>query len=543
MNRLIHRISTKKLSIKIILLFCFSIYVVKPDILSAQNKPAKIILEAADSLKYDETRLGKGVQALYGNVKFRHTNTILFCDSAYMYRDSNMVIAFSNVHMIQNDSIHLYGRKMDYLGNQDLARVRGNVKMVKGNTTLTTQFLDFDRIKNIGTYFNSGTIINGDNKLVSELGYFYPNLNEAFFKDSVKVYNPDYTMFSDTLKYHTTTEIATLLGPTFIVGKNNLIYSEKGYYNTKKNQSKLSKNSYIQSKEQLLKGDTIFYNRTTGIGEVFMNMDLTDTINHIIIKGDYGFYNELKKTALATKKAQLLQIYQGDTLFLHADTLRADPIPDTDFRLIKAYNSVKFFRQDFQGRCDSMVYNSQDSTNTFFNDPILWAQGSQMTAQTITMYSKNNNLDHIELVNSSFIISKEDSSMFNQIKGKNMTGYIKDKELYKIDVDGNGQTIYYPKDNNDIIGINRAESSDLSLFFKNRKIDKIIMRVKPTGNMNPPHILPAKDIKLAGFIWLEQYQPKSKDDIFIKDQLPKMEERPAYDDFTGEDPGILKPTK
>lgn len=504
---------------------------------------SKVQLEQADVLNANEKVYGKGVQVVYGNVKFRHANTLLFCDSAYMYRDSNMVIAYSRVHMIHNDSVHLFGDKLDYLGNQNLARVRNNVRMVKGDVELTTEFLDYDRTKNVGYYFNGGKVVNNDNTLLSDWGYYHPDLDEVFFKDSVKVYNPKYTMFSDTMKYHTVTETVKILGPTFIVSDSNLIYSEDGYYDTKNDFSQLRKNSYVQGKEQTLYGDTINYNKKTGVGEVFGNMVLNDTVNHVIIKGNYGLYNELTKSALATKKAVMQQIYKGDTLHLHADTLRMDTIPELGTKLIRAYYKVKFFRTDIQGRCDSMVYNMVDSTNTMFHDPIIWAQGSQMSAQTIKLYSKNQVMDRAELTNAAFVAQQEDSTLFNQIKGKNMVGYFANNELFKIDVDGNGQTIYYPKDKDAIIGVNRAESSNLTLMFKQRKIERIIMRVTPGGNMNPPYILPEKDVKLQGFIWLEQFRPKNKNDIFRTDELPKMEERPIFDDYEDVEVGNLKNKK
>jgi lipopolysaccharide export system protein LptA len=506
--------------------------------LLGQSQKTKIELEQADVLKSNDKIYGKGVQAVFGNVRFRHSNTLLFCDSAYMFRDSNKVTAYSNVHMIHNDSLHLYGKTLHYFGNENMAKVRENVRMVKDSVTLFTEFLDYDRVKNVGYYFNGGKVVSNENTLTSEWGYFYPNQNEVFFKDSVNVHNPKYTMFSDTMKYHTVSEIVSILGPTFIVSDSNLVYSEDGYYNTKTDYAQLLKNSYIQGKTETLWGDTINYDRPKGMGEVFGNMVLVDTVNQVIIKGNYGRYNEITKSALSTKKALLQQIYRGDTLHLHADTLRMDSIPELGTKLIRAYYKVRFFRSDIQGRCDSMVYNLIDSTNTMYYDPVVWAQESQMTAQTIKFFSRNEEINRVELNNAAFVAQQEDSLLFNQIKGKNMVGYFRLNELYKIDVDGNGQTIYYPKDQANVIGVNRAESSNMTLFFVQRQIERIIMRVTPGGNMNPPYILPDKDVKLSGFIWLEDFRPKNKDDIFKTMELPKMEDRPIYDDF--QDAGMGK---
>lgn len=510
-------------------LICFSLH--GQEQASKSTKKAKVNIRKADYLDQRDY-LGDDVKLLIGNVKLQHENTIMFCDSAYLYGDSSYVEAFDNIHIIQNDSIHLYGDLLLYEGNNNLAKVRENVKIVKKDITLTTDYLDYDRIKNVGYYYNGGEVVSGENTLISDWGYYYPDFNEVHFKDSVVVTNPKYSIFSDTLKYNTVTEVANILGPTFIMSDDNLIYSEDGYYDTMNDKAKLQRNSYVQGKEQVLKGDTIYYDRKIGLGEVFYNMELHDTTNHIIIAGDYGYYNEQSKYGLATQKAQLMQIHQKDTLYLHADTLQLIPLVEEESRMVKAFYNVKFFRKDMQGRCDSMIYDFRDSTNTFYNNPVIWAMGNQLTAQTIKLYTKNQALYKAEMINSAFVVAPEDSLFFNQVKGRNMTGYIRNNELYKIDVDGNGQTVYYPKDNEFVIGVNRAESSNLTINLKNRQITGIKMRVDPNGNMNPPFLLPTQDVRLKGFIWLEEIRPKNRWDIFKHTEMPSMDQTTsAYDDY------------
>ncbi|WP_430810353.1 MULTISPECIES: OstA-like protein [unclassified Carboxylicivirga] len=504
--------------------------------LEAQSKN-RIKIDNANSGE-QRKNLGPNVRLLLGNVKLRHENTIMHCDSAYFhdYKDSTFIEAFNHIHIIQNDSIHLYGDYLTYSGTEGIARVRRNVKIQKQDVTVLTEYLDYDRVKNFGYYFNGGEVLSGQNTLISDLGLYYPDLSEVHFKDSVVVTNPKYTIFSDTLKYHTITEVASILGPTFIQSDDNLIYSEDGFYDTQNDKAKLFRGatqSYVQGKENTLKGDTIYYDRQGGIGEAFSNFELHDTTNNMMIRGNYGYYNESTQYALATEKAQLLQIYQRDTLYLHADTLQAIPLPDEESQLIKAYYNVKFFRKDMQGRCDSMVYDMRDSTNTFYNSPVIWAQENQMTAQTIKLFSRNNALYKAELINSAFIIAPEkDSLLFNQIKGRNMIGHIRNNELYRIDVDGNGQTIYYPKDREAVIGVNRAESSTLSIFLEKRQITGIKMRTEPGGNLNPPYLLPDEDVKLQGFLWLEAIRPKNKTDIFKHVPMPALDELSKdYDDY------------
>ncbi len=496
----------------------------------------KIKILFADSLNFDKQLYGNDAQVLKGHVKFSHENIIMFCDEARFYNDSNIVVAKSNIHIIQNDTLHLYGDNLVYDGAVGIAKVRNNVKMVNKDVVLTTNYLDYDRVKGVGYYFNGGTTVNKSDTLKSSWGYYYPSTNEVQFKDSVVVTSAKYKMVSDTLKYHTISEVITIVGPTNIYSDKNRIYSELGYYDTKNDYAHLLKNSSIFSAEQTLSGDTIYYNRNSGLGEVYSNMAITDSTKSIVLKGNYGYYNEKSKDGLATKQAELLQIQDGDTLFLHADTLKLNTIGIENFRTIKAYHQVKFFRKDIQGRCDSMVYTSQDSCNTLYNDPVIWAMQNQLTAEVIRLFAHNGRFDRVEMNNLAFVISQEDTARYNQVVGQNMIGYINsNNKLYKIDVDGNGQTIYFPKDGADLIGVNKAECSSMTIYLDDQTIDKIIMRTTPKGTLQPPIILNSNDYKLKGFYWLDAYRPKSRSDIFIQLDLPKRVKGEKVDDFQLDD--------
>ena len=147
--------------------------------------------------------------------------------------------------------------------------------------------------------------------------------------------------------------------------------------------------------------------------------------------------------------------------------------------------------------------------------------GNQLTAEKIRLYAKNGKFDRIQMENLAFAISREDSVKYNQISGQLMTGYIRNNKLYKIDVDGNGQSIYYPKDKEALIGINKAVCSAMTIYLGNQTIERIIMRTNPTGTLNPPIVLKPADYQLTGFYWLDEFRPKSKEDIYIKNKLPE----------------------
>ncbi|MBP5364792.1 MAG: hypothetical protein J6Y82_02555 [Bacteroidales bacterium] len=497
------------------------LFVLSAAMAAGQEQRVFVKIEHANFLRHDD-KVGKNSQSLNGDVMLSHHNTIMYCDSAYMFNDSNMVIAYSNVHVVQNDSIHLYGNTLTYYGDRNLAEIREDVRANKGDTWLYTENLDYDRELDKAYYYDGGKVVNLQNELTSENGLYFPNTNEVFFKNNVVGTSPNYTMYSDTMSFNTQTQVTTILGPTRIINRDStIIDSELGWYDTKSDCAKLLQNNNIQSGAYNVKGDEMLYERRNGNMTVWGNMVINDTIDNLSLCGDYGFYNEQTNEALATRKALAIHVYGGDSLFVHADTFRIVPLPADSSRLIQAYYNVKYFRPDMQGRCDSLIFDFRDTVATLYKQPIVWATGNQMTAQTIKLYSKNRVLYKAELIESAFAISiEEDSLGFNQVKGKLMTGHIRNNELYKIDVSGNGQTIYYPKDGRALIGINRAESSNMSIWLKDKRIKNITMRESPQGNMNPPLLLGEKDRKLSGFRWLDDYRPKSKTDIFLPLDIP-----------------------
>jgi len=290
------------------------------------TKKKRIEIVNSDLYTYD-ARIIANADRLIGNVLLSHNNVLLYCDSAYSYKDSNMVDAFGHVHIIQGDTLNLYGDRIKYEGDSKIARVRGNVKLVNKSIILTTDELIFDLKENIGNYNTWGTIIDTANVLVSKIGRYYSNEDLFFFKDSVKVTNKDFVLTADTLKYNSKTERVFIVGPTHIVGtsKKGTLYSEQGWYDTRTNIAELYKASKIIGKEQSLQGDTIYYSRNSGIGRARSRVLLSDTTNHIAITGRNGSYNEKTKIAFVTDSAVFMQFSRKDTLFLHADTLKSIP--------------------------------------------------------------------------------------------------------------------------------------------------------------------------------------------------------------------------
>lgn len=475
----------------------------------------RIDIEQADFLEFNEAIVANA-QRLIGNVRIRHNDVLMWCDSAYAYTGTNRVDAFGNVHINQGDTAHLYADMIYYDGDLSFARAIRNVRLVNKSTTLFSDTVDYDLIPNVGYYDDQGKIIDSTNVLTSRIARYHVDEDIVYFYQEVVGYNEDYRLESDTVKYNTATGIFYIQGPTTIRDSVNTIYAENGWYNSRTGEAQLLKNPLVYNEKQQMKGDVIDYDRNKGYGKARGMIEIIDIENNVIVKGRNAWFDEVTETAFITDSAQFIMISEGDSLFLHADTLKtvADTIPDE--KIIKAFHGVRFYRTDLQGKCDSLVYFSRDSTIQLHREPVLWSEIHQMSADYIEMITRNPAPDEVQLRNDAFIISRQDSAMFDQVKGKNMTGYIVGEQLDHIFVDGNGQTIYYARDKGNIIGLNRAESSKLAIQFKEGKAFRISFLGNPEGRLTPLPQLSEEERRLSGFDWKERIRPQSRADIFRK---------------------------
>jgi lipopolysaccharide export system protein LptA len=215
---------------------------------------------SARSMQFDK-RIGEDARRLIDNVHFSHEGTNMYCDSAYLFSQQNRLQAYRNIYIQVNDTVSIFGDRLDYDGNTRIAELTGNVKMIDPQMTLTTGHLIYDLNNSTANYAGGGRIVDKENTLTSRWGYYYVNQKQFFFKDDVKLVNPEYVMDSDTLRYNTLTEVAYFLGPTTIVSDENTIFCRNGWYDTRNDVSRFSKDAFLNNKEQSITGDSLFYDR------------------------------------------------------------------------------------------------------------------------------------------------------------------------------------------------------------------------------------------------------------------------------------------
>lgn len=502
-----HKFSLKALTILLLGLFFFTLA-------QAQEK-SKITIRQADKQTYKKQG-GNDVFWLVGNVIYEHDGAIMHCDSSVYMRTENKFNAFGNVHINQGDTLNLYGDRMEYDGTARMLFLSGNVRMNDGKMRLACNEIMYDR--NLGSaYYTTGGILNQQNNtLSSRVGAYNTGTKRFTFRDSVKLVNPKYKIDTDTLQYGSETEIAYFYGPTTITSDSTIIYCERGNFNTKKEIASLTENAEIRKKAQTIRGDSIYYRAKKGIGEIYGNAYVSDTLNKYVITGGFAEYGEQPEFALVTDRPLYSLLIEDDSLFITGDTLRVT----SDYaqrRKIRVYNHAKFYKSDFQGKSDSLIYMEKDSVFLLYESPVVWNENNQLTADFIYMTTRKGNLDSLHMIGNAFMVAREDTTRYNQIKGRNMYGLFADNELRSIYVNGNGQTVYYAYDDaQKQIGINRADCSNLKILINESQVERVTFLTKPNATLYPPGKIPQGELFLKGFHPRFSEKFESKEDLFTK---------------------------
>ena len=446
-----------------------------------------------------------------GNVSFKHNKTIIECDSSHHYMKNNKMIAFGNIRVNKGDSLFMRGEKIIYEGDNNIAYLSGGVYLQDKHTKLSTQEITFNLKEDIAYYTKKGEIEDGELTLTSEKGTYNTKSHLFYFKKNVEVISTNYTVETDTLNYNSESKTTFFLGPSYIYSNNNTIYCENGWYNTITNLSQFRENAYITNGENMVKGDSLFYNRNLGYGKAINNVSLIDTINNIIVNGDLSEYFENEDKIEVTKNALLNIIFDEDTLFMTANKF-VSYSSEKDYLL--AYDNVKIFKKDFQGKCDSLYYSISDSVVNLYTSPILWVDNMQITSDSINILMKNQKIEKMFFYPNPLISSEADSLFYNQIIGKYMTAFFSENKLRKIDVKGNGQSLFLIEDDNkDNIGLNKAICTNISINMKESKLSDITYKVVPTSTTKPIQDIIESDKFLEQFIWRMDEKPLSKEDI------------------------------
>ena len=493
-------------------------------------------------------------------VHFIHEGIEIWCDQAIHYDKANFFKAYGNVRMQQGDTVTMQSKYAEYNGTTQFAFASGNVKMSNPQSSIESDTLFFDRVKQQAYYRSGGTVRDTASVLTSRIGRYYMDQDKYSFLSDVKVTNPKYTINSQQLDFYSDSGDAYLYGPTTIESETSTVYCERGYYDTRGDVGYFVKNSRIDYENRILEGDSLYFNRAKSFASGTNNIKITDTLNHSLITGHYAEVYREKDSVFITKRAVAATIQDNDSIFIHSDTLMITGKPDS--RIVRGFYDVRLFKSDISGKSDSIYVNQKKGITKLINiggggntsvskkrTPIIWSDNSQMTGDTIHLLSnpETEKLDSLKVFYDAFLIQKDSIEGYNQVKGKELTGLFVDNELYQVDVIKNTETIYFSRnEEQELLGINKTLSSSIKILFENKEIRDIYYYKQVEGTLTPPEDFPPNARELTGFNWRGEEQLLQKSDLFKGEEPPKLikikgiplpeEQENFFDEDNGEQP-------
>ncbi len=455
---------------------------------------------------------GQKVRKFTGNVVVKQKGQTLRAQEAYQYTETNRTTFTGGVRIEQGEGQVITGDSLIIQGKSRVAHIRGNVNYVEGVRSLTTQALDYNMESGNASYTTGGTINDNGTVLTSRRGNYNKQTGKMLFRGDVKMNNPEMNLATDSLNYDGKTKLADFFGPTTIVSQQGTIVSTRGTYNTETGQGLFQGRSNIDSPEYRLSGDVVDFDRRTKNGYAKGNVVMFTKQDSVTITADRGYYTRSTRVARLYGNTLIkAPAEKGDTLYIRSDSVRAfSNLADTTKQTLIARSRVKIYKQDFQAVCDSLVYNSGDSTITFYRNPFLWAGKNQMSGDTVIIRLENNRIDSLKLIRNSFIISQDTLKNFNQVKGRFTLADFANNKIQKADVIGNGQSLFFAVDDQkmELQGLNRIVCSRMVIRFDSTNRPATITAItKPEANFIPPHEIAEPDRKLKGFNWKPDLRP------------------------------------
>lgn len=483
-------------------------------------------------------------QFLVGHVKIKQENTLFYCDSAVYDKNKRIIEAFGNVHINDRDSVHTYSQYLLYHVDTKIANLKKKVRLTDGKSTLISEELQYDVNQKIGEYHNGGRVETGTSILTSKEAIYYADLKEVYFKHNVDLKDPKYKMKTDSLLYNTQTEIATFIAQTYIEDSaKRKIRTREGYYDLKNKKANFTSRTTIEDGAVRVTSDRMTNNDSTGENVLDGNAIYIDTAQGVSILAGRILANNKEGNFLAVRHPLMIIKQENDSTFITADTLFSgrlsklklgnDSLSLTDTlkgkvvidanaknndsadRFFRAYRNVRIFSDSLQAVCDSMFYSGRDSIFQLFQQPILWSNNSQITGDTIYLYTKNKKAERLFVFENGLLINKARDNMYNQIRGNRLNGYFNDGIIDYMRARGNAESIYYIEDDDSaLVGVNKASGDIIDMRFANKELNRVVFINEVKGTMYPLTQFPEQEKLLRNFKWHEGRRPKTKFELF-----------------------------
>jgi lipopolysaccharide export system protein LptA len=465
-----------------------------------------------DSMLYDV----RARQATFNSGGWLTTDSSrIYCVNG-LYDVRDRTVLFRDSVQVQQPNFRLRADSMAYDIDTDRVIFLGPTRMKQQQADLYCEDGYYYLSEGHGLFKKNAQFRDSTRSAQADEIYYYAKTNDFKLIGQAEFIDGDRLATGDTLSYREKTGEFSIRGNGFVKDANQTITAEGIDFNTRTERFQTIGRSQIQDGSQLLEADNISNRDSTDRVLVQGNVTWRDTVANVLLNADSAIYQRSTGYFEAFGfPPVLMQIIDGDTLFLIADiiiSLREEG-PDSA-RLILAHHNVFIYKSDLQIVCDSTVYLASDSTFYFYQDPVVWSDTSQFTADTIRIQMANQQMDSIFLLRNSMIINTADYTYFNQIKGRNITVVFEENSPEKMHVNGNAQTIYYALDeDNAYLGVNQSDCSDMLMLFEQKQLQDIYYLRSPSSTMYPMNQVDHNSLKLEGYRWREDERPLSLDDI------------------------------
>lgn len=499
------------------------------------------ILPGVRKLEFRKLNDSTQLQILAGNVRLKQNTSYFYCDSCVINSNTKTFEAWGNVHINDADTANIYASHLRYFINKKLAFLDGGVRLTDGKGTLTTPDLEYDMTTDIGIYKHGGKVVNKKTVLTSREGYYYAGLRDVYFKQNVELKDPGYFIKTDSLLYNTESQTARFIAYTLIKDSSGrTIETKEGYYNMQTGKAEFGGRPVIKDGKLTVTANSIATDDSTGISHAKGNVIIIDSVQNTTIIAGEVFNDSKKDRILATRKPLMIVKQDNDSIYITADTLfsarltdlygQKDSVlkdtvkgtkvmnvknKDSTNRYFEAYRHVRIFSDSLQAVSDSMFYSFKDSTFRLYQDPVLWAKESQITGDTILLFTKNKKADRMKVFENSFLVNRLDPGIYNQIKATRMDAYFKEGNIDSVRANGFAECIYFLQDEDSAYtGINDSKSDIMDIYFNNQELQKVVFRSSVTGTIWPIKQKDPKEMRLENFRWLDDRRPKTKYELF-----------------------------
>lgn len=537
----------------------------------------------SDSLYYD-TKAQKA--QLFYNVVLENGKQQLFTERLDYYTETKIAV-YPDTALLVNDRTKLSSLRGKYDVNAALATFVGEVIVIDEEFNLTADSLLYNTDLDKAIFVGPTNIDQDDRKIYCESGYYDIQNGQALFEQNASYVEGDQQASAHQIRYNESAGTVTLTGNAKYkdedknASADKMIYDENTKdihlignaiffdgestatgaeikYNEDDEEVSIVGNAILDSDETSINAGSLDFDDTTGEGLFIDDVVFLSKEDSVSVYSDILAVNSEDKTYIAygATRPYMLRFIDGDSLFLSADTLHVEERIDSLFNMVDSVNifttldtvnvfqahyDVRILSEDFQAVADSMYYNSRDSIFTLYDNPVMWSDSMQFTADTIKIRLAKEGIETVFLNGDGMIIELIDDDYYNQLKAKFIEASIDSGEISFMEMKQNAESNYYILDDiKAFVGLNHTLCNRMTFYFEEGEMSDIKFFEQPTSVLTPMQQLNREQIFLKDFNWNLELKPNSLEDLLKEKEIVEISVPEELDGLEEESPVLPK---